>query len=57
MKLSPGCQIARAFESRELRSEAHSIEFLRATMEDAPTYPEAWTKQEGEDFSRMWEGR
>lgn len=40
-RLTPGCWIAHAFAEREVRGEAMSIEFLRAAMEHAPTYPEA----------------
>ena len=57
MKLSPGCWIAHAFAAREFRGEACSIEFLRAVLETAPTWPEAWTPQEGYDYARMMEGR
>lgn len=56
-RLNPGCWIAHAFNARELQGERCSIEFLRACMESAPTFPETWTKQEGQDFAAMWEGR
>ena len=56
-KLNPGCWIAHAFADTELRGEAMSIEFLRAALESAPTYPEVWTSAEGRDYAAAWEGR
>jgi hypothetical protein len=53
-KLSPGCQIATYLAPREFVGEAMSIEFLRAMMEAAPTYPDAWTPGEGSDFAKMY---
>jgi hypothetical protein len=42
---------------REVIGEAMSIEFLRATLESAPTYPETWTRTEGKDFAHAWQSR
>lgn len=56
-KLSPGSWIAHELARRELRGEAMSVEFLRACMESAPTWPEAWTRQEGADFAATWIGQ
>ena len=53
-KLSPGSWIAHEFNNREHQSQAMSIEFLRAALESAPTYPEAWIRQEGADFVGMY---
>ena len=39
-----------AFNERELAGERLQIEFLRACLESAPTYPVTWTKQEGHDY-------
>lgn len=52
-RLNPGCWIAHEYAKQELRGEALSIEFLRAVMESAPTFPETWNRQEGADFAAM----
>lgn len=53
-KLVPSCWMAHELAERELRGEAMSIEFLRAAIGHAPTYPEAWTRQEGADFAAAY---
>lgn len=56
-RLSPGCMIAHTLARQGIHGEACSIEFLRACIESAPTFPEVWTVQEGADFAAVWEGR
>jgi hypothetical protein len=51
-KLTPGCTIAHALQSRN----DMSIEFLRLMMETCPHYPDAWTKAEGADYTSMMLG-
>lgn len=55
-KLSPGCMIAWAFSNMENAGDKHSIKTIRDCMELAPTYPEAWTLEDGEKFVRDYLG-
>lgn len=55
-RLAPPCTVAWALANREILGEHMSIEFLRAAMESAPTYPESWSKQEGMDYAAMYLG-
>lgn len=56
-RLNPGCWIAQALAEAELRGEAMSIEFLRAALESAPTFPVTWTRREGADYAAAFSGR